>query len=264
MKKEQLKSLINDLLKEQLKGITSISDGELLTGYNPLEKIRGGLFWWIAVPFNGIDVWCQLRCPNATQIEQCGDVTNIVIEKYKDLKEGEQPAYEYEEIIQIRNHQEELCKIVFNKPTYNEITSLIGNNDFFISEKRKELETINEKFEANKGDMTEVEKNTISAQIRTIELQIGYLLPDDTMAFVTQWAMGNDVSDIKKISKESFLRAASLARMHKKAPSDYISGVFTDFNKHEIDAYATMVLEEHLKEHQALQGKNQNWFSDKK
>ena len=129
MKKEQLKSLINDLLKEQLKGITSISDGELLTGYNPLEKIRGGLFWWIAVPFNGIDVWCQLRCPNATQIEQCGDVTNIVIEKYKDLKEGEQPAYEYEEIIQIRNHQEELCKIVFNKHPGRYCLQIIGNNN---------------------------------------------------------------------------------------------------------------------------------------
>lgn len=260
MKRQHLVSLINDLLKEQLKGITSINDNELLTGYNPLEKIMGKLFWWVAVPFNGQDVWCQLRCPNATQIEQCGDMSNIVIEKYEGLKEGESPKYDYDEIIQIRNYHEELCKLVFNVPTFDQIASLVGDNDFLISAKRKELQELRDKYEANKEGMSKTEQDIIETQMRTIELQIGFILPDDTMSFVAQWAMGNDISDIKKITKENFLRAASLARLHRKAPSDYLSGVFTDFNKHEIDTYAAMVLDEHLEEHKALQESQYNWI----
>jgi len=72
--------------------------------------------------------------------------------------------------------------------------------------------------------------------------------------------MENDVSDIKKINKEAFLRAASLAKIHNKASTDYLSGVFTDFNKKKIDAYAFLVLDEHLKEHKAVENSRHKWF----
>ena len=250
-----IKKLIEQALKEKLQGVNSLNGNEAaLVGYNPIEKIRGALFWWILVPFNGKGVWCQLRCPNATQIETCGDITNIIDENAK-IKN-----YSQDDLIKIRNYQEALCQLVMNIPTYENIASIIGDNDFLISGKKKELEEIRKKFEKNKKELTEVEKDIINTQIKLIEFQIGYILPDDTMAFLTRWAMGNDVSDIKRITKEHFLRAAGLAKAHGKAPSDYLSGIFTDYNKIEIDTYAIQVLEEHLQEHKALnEGKN-NWF----
>jgi len=222
-------------------------------GYTPLESITGALFHWVAVPFNGQKIWCQLRCPNATQLEQCGDLSNITLDRFKDLKKGELPKYTKEELIQLKNYQEEICKVVFNIPTFDNITSLVGNKDFVISEKRKELKELKEKFETHKNAMSEANKKTLYEQIRKIELQIGYILPDDTMSFATNWAMGNDISDIQKITKEQFLRAASLAKLHHKAPSDYLSGVFTDFNRHEIDTYAAMVLDEHMKAQEVVE-----------
>jgi uncharacterized protein YutD len=257
VKEKSIVDLINKTLDERLKGVKAFNDSASFTGYNPIEKIRGGLFHWIAVPFNGVDVFCQLRCPNATQIEQCGDISNITL----DVKNGKKMGYE--EIIQIRNYQEALCKITFNVPTFDHIAEVIGRDDFVISEKKAELEKIKGQYEENRNKLSEVEKKSVELKIKTIELQLGYILPDDTMAFVTRWAMGNDISDIKKITKEIFLRAAYLARAHNKAPTDYISGVFTDHNKREVDAYAIKVLEDYLSEQKVIQegkGKKYQWF----
>lgn len=250
----ELKDLINSILDERLKGIASFGNDESFTGYNPIEKIRGGLFHWVAVPFNGTEIFCQLRCPNATQLEQCGDVSNIIM----DAKEGRQ--IEYEEILKIRNYHEAVCKITFNKPTFNHILELVGVNDFVISEKRKEYEAVKKQYEENKNAMNETEKKILETKIKTLELQIGFILPDDTMAFITRWAMGNDVSDIKKITKDNFLRAAVLAKAHGKAPSDYISGRLTDFNKKEIDAYALIVLDDYLKDQKTVNESRYKWF----
>jgi hypothetical protein len=254
MTKKQVLSLLEKTLDEKLKGVKSFNDNTLFAGYNPIEKIRGGLFHWIAVPFNGIDYWCELRCPNATQLEQCGDISNIVIE------EGEIEKISYDDKIKIRNYQEELCKLVLNRPIFDHIASLVDENDMVISEFKKELEIAKANFEEHENDLTTLQKETIDLRIRTLELKIGFILPDDTMAFLTKWAMGNDVSDIKKITKENFIRTAALAKAHNKAPSDYLSGVFTDYNKKEIDEYAFKVLEEYIETQKAINNGKHQWF----
>ena len=248
MKENRIKVIIKEVLIDYLKGHIP---QEMPIGYNPVEKIRGNLYAWIEVPFNGVGVFCQLRCPNATQLEQCGDISNIILE---------QETSDYENIIKIRNYQENICKIVFNVPTFNYIATLVDENDFVLSEKKAELAELEKRFEENKSGMTEQEKAVIEGQIKTINLQIGFILPDDTMAFVTRWASGNDISDIKKLTKDSLLRAASLAKLNNKAPSDYISGVLTDHNKQDIDAHATQILQEFLKEQEIVKGAKFNWL----
>jgi len=254
MKEEALIEQINKCLEVRLQGVTSFNQNEgSFIGYNPIEKIRGGLFHWISVPFNGTGIFCQLRCPNQTQIEQCGDISTITREKLENNQ------CDYEELIKLRNYQENICRMTFNIPTFDHIAELVGRDDFVISEKKKELAELDQKFEDNKDSMSEVEKKVLETKIKTIELQIGFILPTDTMDFVTWWAMGNDISDIKKITKENFLRAAALAKAHNKAPSDYISGVFTDHNRKDIDAYAAQVLNDYMEEKKAVDGKFK-WF----
>jgi len=259
MREAEIKKLVEEQVrktfKEYIKEGASAIDEASLIGYNPLEKIRGALFQWIAVPFNGASIICQLRCPNAVQIETCGDITNIIDEEKRKNK-----SYEPDEITQIRNYQEAICQLVLNQPTYDNVALLVGRDDFIISKKKKELEDLKKKFEEGKKDFSETEKEETASQISAIEHQIGYILPDDTMAFLTRWAMGNDISDIRKINREMFLRAASLAKAHGKAPSDYLSGVFTDFNRVEIDAYAANILDEHIKDQKAVGESSHKWF----
>jgi hypothetical protein len=142
-----------EIVESYVKSLVKTDTGQALPiGYNPVEKIRGALLHWIAVPFNGTDVWCQLRCPNATQLEQRGDMSNITIEKDEQVREGKS-HYTYDEIIQIRNNQEAICKLVFNVPTFDNIASLVGADDFVMSEKRAELERVKKHFEESKDGM---------------------------------------------------------------------------------------------------------------
>ena len=256
MNKERLRLLIKELLKEELKDSKTLVDEALYAGYSPIEKIRGALFHWVAVPFNGQNIICNLRCPNATQIEQCGNISNIVPEK-DDGKDGGE--VDYDQVIKIRNYQEALCKLVFNVPTFDNIASLM-DIDFVISDKKKELAEITGYYEENKKKLSANEQNAIDIKIRTLDLQLGFFLPDDTMAFITKWAMGNDISDIKKLNRDMFLRAALIADRYKKAPSDYISGIYTDYNKAEIDAYAIAILNDFKQQKQIESDSKHNWI----
>jgi hypothetical protein len=258
MKESRLRELITAIINEKIKDAQAINDEAAFTGYNPLEKIRGGLFHWIAVPFQGRNIFCQLRCPNATQIEQCGDISNILERKKGSPEDGKK--LDYEEIIQIRNYQEALCKIVFNIPTFDAIARTVGVYDFAVSEKKKELESLEKRYNENKGGMTAAERKSLESSMDAVRFQLGFILPDDTMAFITKWAMGNDVSDIKKINRDAFLKAACLAQVHHKAPSDYINGVFTDYNKAEIDAYALSVYNDFQKDRQIEKESKHRWF----
>ncbi|MCL2093029.1 MAG: hypothetical protein FWH12_02435 [Treponema sp.] len=256
MKERNLEVLIEEKIKARLTGINAFGQDEVsFVGYNPIEKIRGAMYCWVMVPFEGVDVWCQLRCPNATQIEQCGDISSIAAEQV-----NETVKYSYDDIIKVRNYQENICKIVFNIPTFDHITQLVNDNDFVISEKKAELEALTKRFEEHKDEMSEIEKSIIEKQIQTINLQLGFILPDDTMAFVCKWAMGNDISDIKRLNRDSLLKAATLAKQHNKAPSDYVSGIYTDHNKQDIDTYATHILQEYLKDQDTFKSAKHQWF----
>jgi hypothetical protein len=253
--KNLLAGYINKTIEKEFSKRMPIAGQNLPIGYNPLEVIRGGLFHWILVPFNGIDVLCQLRCSNATQIEQCGDFSNIIA----PLKESEGKIMTYEQVIAIRNYQEKLCELSFNIPKYNEICAIVNKNDFVISEKKEELAILENKID-NETNLTDTQKRELQERINFINTTIGFLLPDDTMAFITKWAMGNDISQVKNLTKDQFLRAASLAKTHNKAPSDYLSGVFTDFNKNEIDSFAFLVLDEFQKDQEIVRDSKMNWF----
>jgi len=229
---------------KQLQFLGDKSGGAFPVGYSPMEAIRGGLFHWVSVPFNGTHIFCQLRCLNAVQAEQCGDISNITLDAN---------ALAFEDMLAVRNCQENLCKMAFNRPTYGEIIATVVGEDFALADKRSELERIKQAIIDSAGNCTATEMAAMEAQARSLELALGYLLPDDTMAFITQWAMGNDVSDIKRISKEALLRSAALAKVHGKAPSDYLSGVFTDYNRREIDAHALALLEKHMKDSQIVE-----------
>lgn len=230
------KKLVRRLVREELESRIIKDSPGLPVGYNPLETIRGGLFHWVQVPFNGVSVWCELRCLNATQIRACGDYSNIV--------RGGTEKITTEQMIELRNYQEKLIIACMNRPTYDEIAVLAGENDFVIREKRKELEEI------KKVDLTGLsgeEQSKLKQRITSTELFLGFLLPDDTFQFLAGWINGADVSDIKKINDDLFLEAAILAENGHDNPSDHISGVFIDHDKQNIDRYAWKLYVDHMK-----------------
>lgn len=223
-------------------------------GYNSLEKIRGALYHWISVPFKGEPIWCVLKCLSYMELKSCGNVSAL----YTPKESEKEKALNIDEIINIKNVQEAVCKLAFVKPSYDKIIGVITDTDFSVSEKQRELSEINKQVKLLKGkERREAEKRSLQ-----IEYQIGFLLPDDTMSFVTAWSLGVEVTDIKKISRDILLDAAIMAKHWNKKPSEMITGVFTDFDRDSIDRQGMVLYQQHvedMKRQQELKKNKYNW-----
>lgn len=199
-------------------------------GYNSTEAIRGALFHWVLVPFNGIPVWCKLRCLNQTQLEACGGVSLVDI-----LGEVTKKTPTARDMIDIRNTQEALAKATLVLPSFDEIMKIITDEDTVVSRTRAEIE-----------ELKKIDPKTLPASKRIefeeelfkLEISVAYLLPEDAMGFITAWALGQDVSDIKTLTADQLYKAAILAERGNDNPTDHISGCFTDRDKPDIDSAA--------------------------
>jgi hypothetical protein len=197
-------------------------------GYNPAAAIRGALYQWVYVPFGVSYALMQLRCPSA------GEVPDgvRVLEAFGKKKE----RYSRAEIIEFLNIQEKLARAVMNNPTFVEMEKQIAGADRVTEAHRRELLEIR-----NKVDGNHTLEREFKAKIDLLELQLGYILPQNTMAFLTQWALCLDVTDAKKLSSEKLLDAAILAKRNRNEPADNVAGVFATSQRDEINRAAWML-----------------------
>jgi hypothetical protein len=74
---------------------------------------------------------------------------------------------------------------------------------------------------------------------------VGYLLPENTMDFLARYALGLDISDVKKLTADRLLESALWAKLHKGKPHEYFEGaVLTDRDRNEIDNAAAVLYHE--------------------
>lgn len=228
-------------------------------GYNPLEVIRQASALWVPVPFNGIPIWVKLRCLNQTQFMAVNDLTCI---DTRTEKEKKKIKVDLGELINIYNKQEALVEASLITPTFKEIIEILTTDD--IIKKKKEYEEIKKLFE--KADRKDPNYKKLKKKYDALELFLGFLLPNDFMGFITSWAQGVDITNVKKLSRKMLLEAAILARNGNNNPSDHISGVYTDFHKNDINkaAWATLKqYDEDKKSEQRLKKNNYKWIGKK-
>jgi hypothetical protein len=234
---------------DRLAGHPGMARRDPPTGYNPLEAIRGAMFSWVLVPFNGVRVWCELRTLNATQMESCGAVTLIDV-----VKGGVKPSFE--EMIDMRNRQEALARSVMNRPGLDDVISHLTGVDFVAARKRAELAEIKA---TDMSSMTKAERADVDRRIYLAELALAFVLPEDTLGFLTEWALGADVSDIKRLTRDQLLDAAILATNGHNDPHEHLSGVFTDRDKGDIDKAAWHVYVEFKNDQEADKASKMRW-----
>lgn len=229
-------------------------------GYNPIAEIRGAMFHWICVPFNSHvvgsnPVWCYVTCLNAIQIESCGDISCL---SFPD--EETDNEQDLENLIKIKNAQEALVKKTLIQPSFDEIITMIMETNFLIAEKKREKEEIEKLIKTlpDRKQVKELEKKMVE-----LEFYLGFLLPDDTMNFLTAWAMGIQITDIKKLSRKILLDAAIMAINGHDNPTDHLSGVFTDFQENDINKHAWVIYNkfvEDQKREKDLRKNGYNWI----
>ena len=234
MFKKYIQKICEKILEKYFKEKMVISVPEK---YQPLQKIRGALYCWVQVPFNKINIWCELRVPNGGEVIAAGNYSNI--NNHKDPEK-----LNIAKMIDMRNYQERLAMSVLNKPKFSEILEMVNLNDNVLKEHRKRLEEI------KAIDITSLpvkERSELNRRKLETELLCGFVLPNDTYSFLANWANGNDVSDIRKISDERFLEAAILAKNGGDNPADHLDGfILVDLNREDINRYCGHIYAEYL------------------
>jgi hypothetical protein len=203
-----------------------------LEGYHPLPEIMGALYEWLLVPFRGAEILVEVRYPRSTQLPDVDKLFSVLNQQ----KQGKQLSRQ--DMIDVMNIQEECCKAVLNRPVFEELSKAIWGKDQALEYNRRVLEELRARLKDVKGD---TDRRGLQIEIDRAELFIGYILPDDTMITLTNIALGVDVSDIRKLTKDKLLVAYNKARLYKGRPSDFIPGIFTDIDRQNIDDYATVL-----------------------
>jgi hypothetical protein len=163
------------------------------------------------------------------------------------LDAGKKQNLSEEERLQILNAEEYAAKCVMCSPTYEDFEALVYKEDNAIIRRRAKITELKEMLKS--PELTQAQQDAFTKELKEIDFFTGILLPTDTMAALTRIALGADVSDIKKLTREALEQAAYKSEIFKGAPHEYLSGVFTDRDAAEIDAVCFNILTELKEKH---------------
>jgi hypothetical protein len=214
------------------------------SGYNPLPEIKEAMLEWLYVPFNGANILIKVRYPNYTQLESGGYNYGQIMLDINAGKELSDADKKY-----ILNAQEYAAKCVMCAPTYEEFEKMIYKEDNALVMKKAKIAEL--KKAVDNPALNMFQRAEFQAELNTLDYFVGILLPSDTMDALTRIALGQDVTDIKKVTKDILTQAAVKSELYKKAPHEFISGVFTDRDATEIDAHCWNIMDAMKKEHGA-------------
>jgi hypothetical protein len=150
----------------------------------------------------------------------------------------------WSEILAYAQKNSAICRAALISPTYDEIFAAIGKSAF------------NDQVKAQVGDINRLLEDMPLGPARqeleeirdSLIFSWEVILPDDFMAGVVTAALQTARTDIKKITADMLLSAAILAERGGKAPHEYVHGVFSDYNRRDIDNRAWILYDEHMEE----------------
>ena len=186
----------------------------------------------IMAPFLGGFIPIQVMELDSVKIQACGDFS--LIQTFADqIRKGKS-----KDILAYVRVQHRIVKASMVQPTYEELLEAC-KIDKMVQEHDEAIKEIREKVMKLKPGPVQ---QRLEIEIQQHELWTDFPLPNNFLAFVLNYALGIDKSDINLVSQKMLLEWAVLAEKHSKAPSDYAKGVFTDFNLLDIDRRAYIAL----------------------
>ena len=222
-------------------------------GKNGLDVIKDNTEFLIALPWNNELGVFKIRMLNATQIRACGNFTTL---SFEDDNLDDDKEQSLDDIIALKTMHETIAKNCMVSPTYKEAYDFIGNTEL-ITSMRERCVKVREEIKLV-TDMKEAEE--YSKELDMMELFLEFLLPDDFLAGLTTVIIQRDNTDIRKITKEMLFDAAVLAERGHNDPADHIVGLFTDFQKEDLNKYAWIELARYREMETMEKSGSRVWF----
>lgn len=198
----------------------------------------------IKAPFFGAFVLCTVRELTHAQIAACGRFSLIETTMDKIAKQRQistQEMYDYSEL------QHKIIKRALICPTYDQIMEAAGARI-----NSTQIEADIESLAHDAAMLSGQEKAEAEKEIMNLRMWSRFILPSEFTATIVSHALGVDSSDIKEVTAEALLDAALAAEKGHDNPADHIGGMFTDFNRDDINTRAWI----ELSKHRAAKGDN--------
>lgn len=203
-----------------------------------LEKLKDIQYPLLSLTFHGIPALVCCRVLTSAQIQACGEFSLIETDKSRMEKNKKISTKDFIEHSRTMHLVAEASLI---KPTYKEILNMVQANDL-CQNVRKELLELREKCKSL--PFSDPKRITLENEIDKKLIWTDLILPEDFLSTIFCYVVELDRSDIKKVTDNVLLNAAILAEKWHKAPHEYITGLFTEFNIMDIDRRAAIILEE--------------------
>jgi hypothetical protein len=202
-----------------------------------LERMEALKYPVIMTPFSGVQVPITVKELSQVEIESCGNFS--LIETLQDQVNAKtKKKLSAHEISEYAETQYNILREALISPSYDEImdTLLKRVNVGSITDQMNEIELL---FSDDK--LPAKDKKELQEKYAILEMKVKFILPFDFIGVVVSYALGVDKSDIKKITEDMLFHAAIKAKKGHDNPSDHISGMFTDFNKEDINNRAWII-----------------------
>jgi len=207
-----------------------------------LEKMKDIQFPIIVVPFYGQLTPVKLRELTQAQIVASGGLKFSLIETLEDKRRSKKKP-KLSEMTAYAEIQHEIAKRALVSPTYDEIFEMVGagiDRDN-IKKELDEIEIIISKTPRSP------KRKALEEEFECKRIWFDLLLPEDFLAAITSYSLSINKSDIKEVTKEALLEAATLAKMGHDNPSDHYDGIFTPYMKDDFNRRAWITYAENKK-----------------
>jgi len=89
---------------------------------------------------------------------------------------------------------------------------------------------------------------------------MGFLFPDDFMSTLTAILLQKEFTDINKVTREMLFEWACKAERGHDNPADHAEGIFTEFQREDINSYAWQELAKYREMQDIEKGASKNWI----
>jgi hypothetical protein len=199
-----------------------------------LDVIHDAEYPLIPACWKGTPVLVRVRELSQVQLMACGNFSMINL---GELGEG---PFVWKKWTAYAEQNYRILKACLVAPSYEEVFELVGKGAAVKEAEARFRELDDLIGQLPRGPM----RQGFERERDTTRCMFDLMLPEDFIGPIVSYAVGVHKSDIKKITRDMLLDAAVLAERGHDNPSDHIEGVFTAFNRDDINRRAWAVLVE--------------------
>jgi hypothetical protein len=204
--------------------------------------VKGQIDPVLMVPYNDNPVPVKLRQLRHVEIKDCGDFS--LIETMRDKIISKRKKITPEQMVNYSELQHNILKKAMVSPTYEELMKL-NEFDVLRIESEKGIKAIKDQLGLLKASP---KKRDLTNELNQRIMDTQYWLPPDFVSYIMSYSLRIDDTDIKLVSEDMLYSAAIKAKNGNDNPADHIHGVFTDFNREDINERSWIVYYKRQKE----------------